>query len=153
MSALNQSDKRATGSQTAPTHLRPRVTDWSLAVSVGVGAATGLVSLISGRPDQWIVFTLHGVAGLWLVFLLWDKVQRVWRRLVNPDRWDRRTILGALSLLAVGMTLASGVGGVVGADLSFLSFNLLNWHILLGIALASIVGLHLLARAKPLRMR
>ena len=153
MTALKRSDKRATGLPTPSAHLRPRVTDWSLAVGVGVGAATGLVSLISGRPDQWIVFTLHGTAGLWLVFLLWDKVRRVWPRLVHPHRWDRLTILGALALLAVGMTLASGVWWVAGGDLSFLTFNLLNWHILLGAALASIVGLHLLARAKPLRVR
>jgi DMSO/TMAO reductase YedYZ molybdopterin-dependent catalytic subunit len=111
------------------------------------------VGLISGRPEQWIVFTLHGVAGLWLVFLLWDKVRRVWPRLVHPHRWDRRTLLGALALLAVGLTLASGVWWVAGGDLSFLSFNLLNWHIVLGGALAIIVGLHLLARAKPLRVR
>jgi DMSO/TMAO reductase YedYZ molybdopterin-dependent catalytic subunit len=155
MTALNRSDKRATGVHTTlpPTHLRPRVTDWSLAVGVGVGAATGLVSLVSGHPEQWIVFTLHGVAGLWLVFLLWDKLRRVWPRLVHPDRWDRRTVLGALALLAVGMTLASGVWWVAGGDLSFLSFNLLNWHIVLGGALAIVVGLHLLARAKPLRAR
>jgi DMSO/TMAO reductase YedYZ molybdopterin-dependent catalytic subunit len=155
MTAVNPSDKRATGSQppSPRAHLRPRVTDWSLAVGVGVGAATGLVSLISGRPEQWFVFTLHGIAGLWLVFLLWDKVRRVWPRLVHPDRWDRRTVLGALALLAVGATLASGVWWVAGSDLSFLSFNLLNWHIVLGGALAVVVGLHLLARAKPLRAR
>jgi DMSO/TMAO reductase YedYZ molybdopterin-dependent catalytic subunit len=155
MTDLNRSDKRATGlhAPSPPTHLRPRVTDWSLAVGVGVGAATGLVSLISGRPEQWIVFTLHGVAGLWLVFLLWDKVRRVWPRLVHLRRWDRRTVLGALALLAVAVTLASGAWWVAGGDLNVLSFNLLNWHIILGGALAIIVGLHLLARAKPLRAR
>src|SRR5262245_33971227 len=133
MPALDRAEKRTIGLQT-PTpsaRLRPRVTDWSLAVGVGVGAATGLVSLISGRPEQWIVFTLHGVAGLWLVLLLWEKVQRVLPRLTHPDRWDRRTVLGVLALLAVGMTLASGVWWVAGGDLSFLSFNLLNWHIVL----------------------
>jgi DMSO/TMAO reductase YedYZ molybdopterin-dependent catalytic subunit len=155
MASINRSDKQATSLQTpsSPVHLRPRVTDWSLAIGVGVGAATGLVSLISGRPEQWIVFTLHGIAGLWLVFLLWDKVRRVWPRLVHPRRWDRRTILGALALLAVGLTLASGVWWVAGGNLSFLSFNLLNWHIVLGGALTLVVGLHLLARAKPLRVR
>jgi DMSO/TMAO reductase YedYZ molybdopterin-dependent catalytic subunit len=155
MASVNRSDKRAMSLHTPspPVHLRPRVTDWSLAVGVGVGAATGLVSLISGQPEQWIVFTLHGVAGLWLVFLLWEKVRRVWPRLVHPHHWDRRTLLGALALLAVGLTVASGVWWVAGGDLSLLSFNLLNWHIVLGGALALVVGLHLLARAKPLRAR
>jgi DMSO/TMAO reductase YedYZ molybdopterin-dependent catalytic subunit len=153
MTSFKRTDKRATALQTSLPNLRPRVTDWSLAVGVGVGAATGLVSLISGRPEQWIVFALHGVAGLWLVFLLWDKVQRVWPRLVHPHRWDRRTVFGALALLAVGITFASGVWWVAGGDVSFLSFNLLNWHIVLGGALTIVVGLHLVARAKPLRVR
>src|SRR6516162_10041067 len=101
MTAHNRSDKQTTGLQapTPLTHLRPRVTDWSLAAGVGVATATGLVSLISGRLDQWIVFTLHGVAGLWLAFLLWDKVRRIWPRLVRPHRWDRRTVFGALALV------------------------------------------------------
>src|SRR5262249_48744234 len=111
------------------------------------------VSLISGHPEQWIVFTLHGVAGLWLVFLLWDKVRRVWPRLIHPDRWDRRTVLGALALLAVGMTLASGVWWVAGGGLDGLAFPLLNRHIVRGGALAVVAGLPVLARAKPLRAR
>ena len=40
--------------------LPPRLTDWSLALATGVAAASGLVSLISGRPDLWLVFALHG---------------------------------------------------------------------------------------------
>jgi DMSO/TMAO reductase YedYZ molybdopterin-dependent catalytic subunit len=155
MTTPDRSSRRITSPKTPtpPSHLRARVTDWSLAVGVGVAAATGLVSLVSGRPEQWVVFTLHGIAGLWLVFLLWDKVRRVWPRLIHPRRWDRRTVFGALALLAVGVTLASGVWWVAGGDLSFLSFNLLNWHIVLGGALTVVVGLHLLARAKPLRAR
>ncbi len=132
---------------------RPRVTDWSLAAGVGVAGVTGLVSLISGRAEQWIVFALHGVAGLWLVILLWDKVRRVWPRLARPRRWDRFTVLGALALLIVGATLASGVWWVAGGELYAFSFNLLNWHIILGGALTLVVGSHMLARAKPLRAR
>ena len=49
--------------------LPPRLTDWSLALATGVAAASGLVSLISGRPDLWLVFALHGAAGLWLLLL------------------------------------------------------------------------------------
>jgi hypothetical protein len=118
-----------------------------------VAGATGLVSLFSGRAEQWIIFTLHGVAGLWLALLLWDKIRRVWPRLIHPRRWDRYTVLGALALLVVAATLVSGVWWVAGGELYALSFNLLNWHIMLGGALTLVVGLHMLARAKRLRGR
>src|SRR5436305_12951262 len=77
-----------------PRSLRPRVTDWSLAVGVGVACATGLISLVSGHAEQWSIFALHGVAGLWLLLLLWGKLRRVWPRIVQPRRWDRRTVFG-----------------------------------------------------------
>jgi len=136
-----------------PLRLRPRVTDWSLAVGVGAASATGLISLISGHTEQWSVFAAHGVAGLWLLLLLGGKLRRVWLRIAQPRRWDRRTVFGALALASVALTLLSGVWWVAGGDISVVSFNLLNWHIALGLALTALVGLHLLARAKPLRGR
>jgi hypothetical protein len=136
-----------------PHSLRPRVTDWSLAVGVGVACATGLISLISGHAEQWSVFALHGVAGLWLLLLLWGKLRRVWPRIMHPRRWDRRTVFGLLALASVGLALLSGVWWVAGGDLELMGFNLLNWHIALGLALTTMVGVHTLARAKPLRVR
>jgi DMSO/TMAO reductase YedYZ molybdopterin-dependent catalytic subunit len=136
-----------------PRSLRPRVTDWSLAVGVGVASATGLISLVSGHVEQWSVFALHGVAGLWLLLLLWGKLRRVWPRIVHPRRWDRRTVIGLLALASVALALLSGVWWVAGGDLDLVGFNLLNWHIALGLALTTIVGAHALARAKPLRVR
>jgi DMSO/TMAO reductase YedYZ molybdopterin-dependent catalytic subunit len=136
-----------------PRSLRPRVTDWSLAVGVGIACATGLISLISGHAEQWSIFALHGAAGLWLLLLLWGKLRRVWPRIVQPHRWDRRTMFGLLALVSVALTALSGVWWVAGGDVSLASFNLLNWHIAIGLALTVMVGLHMLARAKPLRAR
>jgi len=133
--------------------MSPRLTDWSLALAAGLALLTGLISLISGHLGDWIIFALHGVAGLWLLLLVWGKVRRVWPRLIHLRRWDRRTVLGLLALLVVMLTLGAGIWWVAGGELYFAGFNLLNWHIILGFAIAGAIALHMLARAKKLRKR
>ncbi len=133
--------------------MSPRLTDWSLALAVGLAFATGIISLVSGRPDEWLVFALHGAGGLWLLLLTWSKLRRVWRRVVHSAAWDRRTILGLAATLLVLLAGISGVWWVAGGDLFVGGFNLLNWHIALGLALTLFVSLHMITRAKPLRSR
>ncbi|HEX9036031.1 MAG TPA: molybdopterin-dependent oxidoreductase [Ktedonobacterales bacterium] len=134
-------------------HLRPRVTDWSLALATALAGASGLVSLLIGRPELWLIFALHGVAGLWLALLFWPKLRRVWPRLMQPARWDRWTPLGPLATLAVAAALASGVWWMVGGEFSLAGFDLLAWHILLGFALVGLIAPHMLARVRRLRGR
>jgi DMSO/TMAO reductase YedYZ molybdopterin-dependent catalytic subunit len=131
----------------------PRLTDWSLALAGGAALASGVLSLFSGQPSMWLVFAFHGASGLWLVLLLWGKLRRVWPRLLRPRLWDRRTLFGGLALLLVALVGGSGVMWVAGGDLYFAGFNLLNWHILTGFALALAIAVHMLLRAKPLRVR
>jgi DMSO/TMAO reductase YedYZ molybdopterin-dependent catalytic subunit len=131
--------------------MSPRFTDWSIALAVGIAFGSGIVSLASGRPEQWPVFALHGMAGLWLLLLLWGKLRRVLPRLLNRRRWDRATLFGTAALIVVAVAIGSGVWWVLGGDLFFAGFNLLNWHILLGIGLTLAVAAHMIARAKPLR--
>jgi DMSO/TMAO reductase YedYZ molybdopterin-dependent catalytic subunit len=131
----------------------PRLTDWALALGAALALGTGVLSLVSGHPEQWLVFAAHGVAGLWLALLLWGKLRRVLPRLIRPRRWDRRTALGALALGGVGLALGSGIWWVLGGSFALAGFGLLNWHILLGFLLAVAVGGHMLARARPLRLR
>ncbi|HEX9370041.1 MAG TPA: molybdopterin-dependent oxidoreductase [Roseiflexaceae bacterium] len=133
--------------------MSPRLTDWSLALAVGVAFGSGIISLVSGRPDLWFIFALHGMAGLWLLLLLWGKLRRVLPRLLHPRLWDRATLFGSGAVLVVALALGSGVWWIFGGDLYFAGFNLLNWHILLGIGLTLSVSLHMIARAKPLRER
>src|SRR5690349_2745906 len=75
--------------------MSPRLTDWTLALAAALALATGLLSLLSGRPQDALIFILHGVVGLWLLLLLLGKLRRVWPRLVQPRRWNRRTLFGA----------------------------------------------------------
>ncbi len=133
--------------------MSPRLTDWSIALATLLAFALGLLSLISGLPQAWIVFALHGIAGLWLLLLLWGKLRRVWPRLIHPRRWDRRTIFGLLALLFVSLALGSGIWWVGGGEWYVAGFNLLNWHIVLGFILTAAVTFHLLARFKWLRKR
>ncbi len=130
-----------------------RLTDWGLALAALLALLTGLISLVSGHLGDWIIFALHGAAGLWLLLLLWGKLRRVWPRVMHFGRWDRRTILGLLALLSVVLALGAGIWWVAGGQLYFAGFNLLNWHITLGFAIAAAILLHMFARAKRLRRR
>src|SRR5947209_15890371 len=131
----------------------PRLTDWSIALAALLAFTTGVVSLVSGLPQDWFIFMLHGIVGLWLLLLLWGKLHRVWPRLIHPQRWDRRTIYGLLALLIIALALVSGIWWVGGGELNVAGFNLLNWHITLGIVLTAAILFHMFARAKRLRKR
>ena len=48
----------------------PRLTDWSIALTAVIACVAGIVSLVSGRPQDWFIFAIHGMAGLWLLLLL-----------------------------------------------------------------------------------
>jgi hypothetical protein len=133
--------------------MSPRFTDWSIALAALLAFTTGIVSLVSGLPRDWIIFALHGIGGLWLLLLLWGKLRRVWPRLIHPRRWDRRTGFGLLALLVVAIALGTGIWWVEGGTLNLAGFNLLNWHIGLGFALTAAIVVHMLARAKRLRKR
>lgn len=133
--------------------MSPRLTDWSLALAAILGLITGLLSLISGLPQEWFIFMLHAIAGFWLLLLLWGKLKRVWPRLIHPRRWNWRTIYGVMALLTVTLALGSGIWWIEGGQLYFAGFNLLNWHIALGFVLTAAITIHMLARAKRLRKR
>src|SRR3989440_856937 len=133
--------------------MSPRLTDWSIALAAVLTFTLGVISLLSGLPQEWFIFALHGIAGLWLLLLLWGKVRPVWSRLIHPRRWDRRPIYGLLALLLVTVTLGAGTWWVAGGDVYFAGFNLLNWHIALGLGITAAIVLHMFARAKRLRKR
>ena len=133
--------------------MSPRLTDWSIALATMLAFLLGLISLISGLPQAWIIFALHGIAGLWLLLLLWGKLRRVWPRLVQPKKWDRRTLFGGLALLFVLLALGSGIWWVGGSEWYIAGFNLLNWHIILGFVLTAAITFHMLARFKWLHKR
>jgi DMSO/TMAO reductase YedYZ molybdopterin-dependent catalytic subunit len=133
--------------------MSPRLTDWSLAYGVALAFASGLVSLVSGRPEDWWVFALHGVVGLWLLPLTLIKLWRVWPRLSDTRCWDRRTVFGLLTTLLVLLALGTGLWWTTGGTLVVAGYNLLNWHIVFGLVLVVGVSAHMIARARPLRKR
>jgi cytochrome b561 len=130
-----------------------RGTDWSLALLVALLFASGLGTWFAGdESDAW-VFAAHGILGASLAALLVWKLRRVWRRLVTPERWDRRTIAGALALTLVSVTLISGWLWITAGYLTFAGFTVLAWHAALGAVLTLVVLIHLLLRAKRPRTR
>jgi DMSO/TMAO reductase YedYZ molybdopterin-dependent catalytic subunit len=133
--------------------MNARITDWSLALAISAAFASGIYSLIAGRPDQWWVFALHSIAGLWLLPIVLYKLWRVRRRLLNPQLWERRTFFGAFATILALATISSGVWWTTGGVLVVAGYNLLNWHIIFGLLLTLGVSAHMLARALPLRRR
>src|SRR5947209_17021816 len=103
--------------------MSPRLTDWSIALAAVLAFTLGLISLISGLPREWFIFALHGIAGIWLVLLVWEKVRRVWTRLLSLRRWDRHTLYGLLALLLVVLALVAGIYWVIGGNVVFAGFN------------------------------
>jgi cytochrome b561 len=130
-----------------------RGTDWSLALLVALLFASGLGTWFAGdESDAW-VFVSHGILGASLAVLLVWKLRRVWRRLVMPARWDRRTVAGALALTLVSATLISGWLWITAGYVTFAGFTVLAWHAALGGVLTLAVFIHLLLRAKRPRTR
>jgi len=123
----------------------PRVVDASLLVAVVVLLATGLVSLVSGRPTGAWVFDVHAVAGLSTVVLLAWKLRRV-RHRVAPDRLTVTRGLSVLLAAAATAALATGVWWVFGGGLDLGPWGLLNLHIGLGLAVPVLLVVHLRRR-------
>jgi DMSO/TMAO reductase YedYZ molybdopterin-dependent catalytic subunit len=126
----------------------PRGTDWSLAVLVALLAVTGGLTALAGSPGAGWVFAAHGAGGFALAGVLAFKARRVWRRLANPRRWRGRARAGVLAAALVAATLLSGWAWSSGAMLRAAGYNLLNLHVVLGLALALGVLGHGLVRAR-----
>ena len=53
--------------------MSPRLTDWSIALATAIAFMTGVISLITVHPQEWLIFVLHAIGGFWL--LLWGKLR------------------------------------------------------------------------------
>ena len=124
--------------------MTPRGPDWSLAALVALLAVTGGLTALAGSPGAGWVFAAHGAGGFALAGVLVFKLRRVRRRLGRPGR----ARAGLLALVLVAATLASGWAWSSGAGLRGLGYNLLNLHVVLGMALALGVLGHALLRAR-----
>jgi hypothetical protein len=122
----------------------PRGTDWSLALLVAAGVASGLATWFAGSPGAAWVYGAHAVAGASLAVLVVVKLRRVLPRLAAPS-------LAAASLVV--LVLATGVVWSSFGSLSLAGYTVLVWHGALGAVLAAVVLTHALARAKRPRRR
>lgn len=132
--------------------MRARLVDWSLFAFVLLELLSGFYSFTIGKPQGRWFFWLHGIMGLALVLLLVWKVQRVWSRLANRRLWSEAMLISlfalTLALLAIGSgVLWSGWQTPLGYP------NGLNWHVILGVLLAILLGAHIILRYKPLQLR
>jgi len=123
----------------------PRVVDASLFAAVLTLLATGLYSLVVGRPAGAWVFDAHAVAGLSTVVLLAWKLRRV-RHRVSPGALDATRVLSVLLAITATAALVTGVWWVFGGSLDLGGWGLLNLHIGLGLLVPVLLVLHLRAR-------
>jgi DMSO/TMAO reductase YedYZ molybdopterin-dependent catalytic subunit len=130
-----------------------RGTDWGLAALVALLIATGVLSLFAGGSGDAWVFAVHDGLGFAIALLLVFKLRRVWGRLANPSRGDRRAAAGVLGTVLVLAALASGWLWSDGLEADPAGYSLLSWHDALGAELAVAVVGHIVVRAKPLRAR
>ena len=126
--------------------LPPRLVDWSILVTVGFVAATGLLTLISGRPGDAVVFALHGAGGLALVLLLFWKLRRVRPRVTMRRAWDRHTPISILLALLAVAALATGAVWSFGVTPRLGPWPLLFVHMVLGALVVPVLLVHLRSR-------
>jgi DMSO/TMAO reductase YedYZ molybdopterin-dependent catalytic subunit len=126
----------------------PRGTDWSLAALVALLAVTGALTALAGTEGGQWVFAAHGAGGFALAAVLAWKARRVWGRLSRPRRWRGPVKAGVLAAALVVATLGSGWAWASGYTPRGLGYNLLNLHVVLGVALALGVLGHALIRAR-----
>ncbi|SFL00729.1 Oxidoreductase molybdopterin binding domain-containing protein [Halogranum rubrum] len=123
-----------------------RLVDWTLLVLVVSLVGSGLVSLVSGDPNDAFVFWFHSVAGVVLLFVLSVKLWRVRRRVAERRLRTNATWLSvALTAVTVG-ALSTGVFWVFGGDFRLLYWGALNVHIFFGLLLVPLFLAHLWTR-------
>jgi DMSO/TMAO reductase YedYZ molybdopterin-dependent catalytic subunit len=144
---------RARAAQIYTALVSARVTDWGLAALVAALVASGALTLFAGSPGDAWVFAVHDALTTAIAVLLVVKLRRVWSRVTQPSRWDRRTILGVAGAVVVVATLGSGLLWSDGATPSLAGYSLLSVHDALGALLVLVVLVHMAVRAKRLRTR
>ncbi|MGZ4261869.1 MAG: molybdopterin-dependent oxidoreductase, partial [Solirubrobacteraceae bacterium] len=130
-----------------------RGTDWGLAALVASLIATGVLTLFEGSSHDAWVFAAHDAVGVAIALLVVVKLGRVWSRIRALGRWDNRTAAGVSVAAVVIATLVSGWLWSSGANATIAGYSLLGWHDALGALLALLVVVHMVLRAKPLRVR
>lgn len=125
---------------------RPRVVDAGVLAGTLAAAATGLASLLSGRPADWWVVAAHGVAGFVLVGLLGWKLRRVAPRLRELRGWSRSVLVSVATLGLAVATLTTGFVWVQGGAAGFALWSGLTVHAFLGVVLLAVLGWHLRSR-------
>ncbi len=127
--------------------MRPRLVDWTLFALATFVAASGFASWLLLDEQAAPLIAIHAAAGLALVIPLVWKLQRVQPRVTRGQAWDWRTPLSILTALAAIGAVATGVFWTHAQQPTGYP-NGMHLHIVFGIALMILIGLHVALRFK-----
>ena len=125
--------------------------DRLLAVLVVLMAATGLLTLRAGRPDDAWLFVAHGLGAGALTVAVVLKIRRSVPRAVGGRHWWRLGLGLAISVGVIASLVAGylwvAVGQIVWLDVAGLvRWTLLTVHAWIGLVLVPLVLIHVLPR-------
>ena len=125
-----------------------RSTNLLLLVLLAAAAATGVLAFALGTVPVRAVLVVHGIAGIGIVVLAPWKAAAVRRGMhrARPARWVSITLV-----LAVVVTIATGIGFSLGVLMSLGPLTTMQVHVASGV-FAVVLGMaHVLKRPQPIR--
>ena len=97
-----------------------------------------------GKPQGRLLFAIHGWVGIAIIVLLSWKLRRVRRRVTEPRRWRRATVVSVLLSITAVASLVTGIvwttaqwpagypsGMILHTTFGLLSLALVFWHMAL----------------------
>jgi DMSO/TMAO reductase YedYZ molybdopterin-dependent catalytic subunit len=127
--------------------MRPRLVDWTLYALTVVAVLTGFGAWLVVDQDSRPILTAHAIAGLALLVPLAWKLRRVRPRLARPRAWDAKTPISVLTVIAAVCAVGTGISWThtqwpTGYP------NGMHLHIVAGLVLCALLGIHVLLRFK-----
>ncbi|MCS6849353.1 MAG: molybdopterin-dependent oxidoreductase [Anaerolineae bacterium] len=127
--------------------MRPRLVDWTLFVLATFVAASGFGAWLLLDEQAAPIIAVHAAAGLAILIPLAWKFRRVQPRVTHSAAWDWKTPLSVLTAIAAVGSIATGIFWThMQAPTGYP--NGMHLHIVFGIALMVLIGLHIALRFK-----
>jgi hypothetical protein len=127
--------------------MRPRLVDWTLFALAAFVAASGFAAWLLLDAQAAPLIVIHAVAGLAILIPVAWKFRRVQPRVTQSRAWDWKTPLSVFTAIAAIGSVATGIFWTH-AQAPTGYPNGMHLHIVFGLALMALIGLHIVLRFK-----